>query len=199
MLIKICSTLGNWKQITHPFYLSFFPSSALLFRLHSLLCALHNKTEDKQKFFAKRVGYLFPVALNIIFISSCASIISQSDYHVTINSTPNGATFEIKNQKGVKVADGITPKQVILTTKAGFFDGETYSISYNKDGYKTGFLVLDTQLDNWYYGNILFAGIGSFTVDPYTGAMWALPKESSTSLEKQPTHSRKIDKKWHIK
>ncbi len=87
----------------------------------------------------------------------------------------------------------------ILSTKAGFFDGETYAISYIKEGYKTGFLVLDTHLDNWYYGNILFAGIGSFTIDPYTRAMWALPKDSTTSLEKQPTYSKKIDKKWHIK
>ena len=58
--------LGNWKQITHPAYLPFCPSSVLLFRFHSLLCALHNKTEDKQKYFAKWVGYLFPITLNAL-------------------------------------------------------------------------------------------------------------------------------------
>ncbi|MEE9344792.1 MAG: hypothetical protein V3U88_04225, partial [Methylococcales bacterium] len=48
---------------THPPYLPFCPSSILLLRLHRLLCALRNKIEDKQKFFAIWVGYLFPVAL----------------------------------------------------------------------------------------------------------------------------------------
>ena len=137
-------------------------------------------------------------ALSFIYLSGCASIVSQSDYHVTINSSPTGATFEIKNQNGDKVVDGITPKQVILTTKAGFFDGETYAISFNKEGYKPSFSVLDTQLDNWYFGNILTAGIGSFTIDPLTGAMWKLPKESLVQLEQQTTRLRKIDNKWFI-
>ena len=63
---NLAGVLGNWKQITHPPYLSFCPPSVLLLRLHSLLCALHNKTEGKQKYLAKWVGYLFPVALEII-------------------------------------------------------------------------------------------------------------------------------------
>jgi len=141
------------------------------------------------------------IALCFISLSACASIVSQSEYPVTINSNPDGATFEIKNQAGIKVESGTTPKQVTLTTKAGFFDGETYAIRFNKKGYKTNFSVLDTQLDNWYFGNILFAGtMGSFIIDPLTGAMWKLPKESSVSLVQQqkPTSSDKLDKKWFI-
>jgi hypothetical protein len=121
--------------------------------------------------------------LFFLCLSGCASIVSQSDYPVTISSSPSGANFVIKNQAGIKVESGITPKLVTLTTKAGFFDGETYAISYEKPGYKSEFVVLDTKLDNWFFGNILFgATIGSFIVDPYTGAMWALPEESSASL-----------------
>ena len=123
------------------------------------------------------------IALSFLCLSSCASIVSQSDYPVMINSSPDGATFVIKNQTGVNIESGVTPKQVTLTTKAGFFDGETYVISFDKAGYKTSFLVLDTELDNWYFGNIFFGGtIGSFIVDPLTGAMWELPDASSASL-----------------
>lgn len=123
------------------------------------------------------------IALSFLCVSSCASIISQSDYPVTINSSPDGAAFIIKNQAGEEVESGVTPKQVTLTTKVSFFDGETYAISFDKAGYKTAFSVLDTQLDNWYFGNILFGGtIGSFIVDPLTGAMWELPDESSVLL-----------------
>lgn len=123
------------------------------------------------------------ITLSVLCLSGCASIVSQSDYPMTINSSPDGAAFVIKNQAGVKVESGITPKQVTLTTKAGFFDGETYAISFEKTGYKTKFLVLDTSLDDWYFGNILFGGsLGSLIVDPYTGAMWELPEESSVEL-----------------
>lgn len=138
-------------------------------------------------------------ALSFICLSGCASIVSQSEYQVKINSSPEGASFEIKNQEGVKIESGVTPKEVTLTTKAGFFDGETYAIKFNKEGYESDFLVLDTQLDNWYFGNILFGGtLGSLIVDPLTGAMWELPKESSVSLVQQPSSSKKIDKKWFI-
>ncbi|MCK5828976.1 MAG: hypothetical protein KAH20_01600 [Methylococcales bacterium] len=123
------------------------------------------------------------IALSFLCLSGCASIVSQSDYPVTVNSSPDGATFVIKNQAGVEVENGMTPKQVTLTTKAGFFDGETYTVKFDKTGYQSNFVVLDTQLDDWYFGNILFGGtIGSFIVDPLTGAMWELPEESSVSL-----------------
>jgi hypothetical protein len=77
------------------------------------------------------------ISLSLLCLSGCASIVSQSDYPVNINSSPDGATFVIKNQAGVKIDSGITPKQVTLTTKAGFFDGESYAISFEKAGYKT--------------------------------------------------------------
>ncbi|MCF6204676.1 MAG: hypothetical protein L3J59_13575 [Methylococcaceae bacterium] len=123
------------------------------------------------------------VSLSLLCLSSCASIVSQSEYPVTINSSPEGATFVIKNQAGQEVETGVTPKQVTLTTKAGFFDGETYAVRFDKLGYKSEFAVLDTHLDDWFFGNILFgATMGSFIIDPLTGAMWELPEESSVSL-----------------
>ena len=54
--------LRQLEKNNPPTLLAFCPSSILLLRLHSLLCALRNKIEDKQKFFAIWVGYLFPVA-----------------------------------------------------------------------------------------------------------------------------------------
>jgi hypothetical protein len=123
------------------------------------------------------------IVLSLLCLSGCASIVSQSEYPVTINSSPDGATFVIKNQAGQEVETGVTPKQVTLTTKAGFFDGETYAIRFDKSGYKSEFTVLDTHLDDWFFGNILFgATMGSFIIDPLTGAMWELPEESSVSL-----------------
>lgn len=124
------------------------------------------------------------ITLSFLCLSGCTTIVSQSEYPVTINSSPKGATFIIKNQAGVEVENGVTPKQVSLTTKAGFFDGETYAIRFDKAGYQSGFSVLDTELEDWYFGNILFGGtIGGFIVDPYTGAMWELPEESTVILE----------------
>ena len=91
--------LGNWKQIFPPPYLPFCPSSILLLWLHSLLCALRNKTEDKQKFFAKWVGYLFPIALTL-FISACSHVEEKRIVHQ--KHSPKALTLSIANKQLLK-------------------------------------------------------------------------------------------------
>ena len=81
------SVLKQLETTTPSTLLVFFPSSILLLRLHSLLCALHNKTEDKQKPFAKWVGYLFPVTL---LSHSCQEILlhidpEQRNFHLQVS------------------------------------------------------------------------------------------------------------------
>jgi hypothetical protein len=124
------------------------------------------------------------IILSLLCLTSCARIASKNVYPVTIDSTPSGAAFTIKNQAGIEVGSGITPRQVTLKTNVGYFDAETYAVSFNKEGDKYGPFVLDTSLDNWYWGNFLAGGvIGLLIVDPLTGAMWELPEKFSVDLE----------------
>ncbi|MDH0097583.1 hypothetical protein L1F06_005640 [Ectopseudomonas hydrolytica] len=125
---------------------------------------------------------LAPLAL-ILGISGCASIVSDSSYPVSVTSAPEGADFEIRNRSGKVVHTGMTPGTVSLRAGAGYFKGEQYTVSYKKDGYTSQVSTLDSSLDGWYWGNILFGGlIGLFAVDPATGAMFKLPESASVSL-----------------
>ena len=127
-----------------------------------------------------------PVVLSISLLSGCASIVSKSDYPVSINSNPDGATFVVTNKEGQKVQTGVTPSSVTLKASSGYFKGETYTIEIKKDGYTTKTYTLTSGVDGWYWGNILFGGlIGMLIVDPLTGAMYTLPTGVNVPLDAQ--------------
>lgn len=125
------------------------------------------------------------IVLITILMSGCASIVSKNIYPVSFNSNPPGAKIVITNGNGLEVYSGETPVVVELSSKDSFFSGATYKIVLSKKGYDEKTIVIQSKLDGWYFGNILFGGlIGMIIVDPATGAMWALPTFSETTLTK---------------
>jgi hypothetical protein len=106
-----------------------------------------------------------------LFSGGCASILSDKNYAVAVNSSPSGCPVTITNEGGEEVHRAITPFTVVLPASAGFFDGETYKLTSS-----AATTVLTSSLDPWYVGNLLFGGlVGMLIVDPATGAMWKLP------------------------
>lgn len=123
----------------------------------------------------------------LLGLGGCASIVSDSTYPVAITSSPSGASYQITNENGAVVRSGVTPDHVILKAGAGYFDGETYKVTYQKDGYAGNSAALNSGIDGWYWGNILFGGlIGLLVVDPITGAMYTLPESANASLDSMP-------------
>lgn len=121
--------------------------------------------------------------LSATLLTGCASIISQSNWAVAIKSTPDTANFSITNQNGDKIHSGTTPATVNLASGAGYFDGEKYTLSFSKPGFQDTTATLDTSLNGWYFGNLVFGGIlGILVIDPATGAMFKLPPEFSAVL-----------------
>lgn len=93
------------------------------------------------------------------------------------------AEFIVSNKTGGQVHSGTTPATVTLPAKAGYFSGETYKVVYSRTGFSTTTTSLDTDLNGWYLGNLVFGGlIGFLIVDPLTGAMWRLPEEVHVTL-----------------
>jgi hypothetical protein len=126
------------------------------------------------------------LAISISALSACSSIISKSDYPVAINSSPDGASFVLENRAGEKVHSGNTPSTITLSSSAGYFKGETYTLTLNKEGYGSKVYTINSSVDGWYFGNILLGGlIGMLIVDPATGAMYNLPERVDVSLDPQ--------------
>ncbi|MBY6190758.1 hypothetical protein [Microbulbifer agarilyticus] len=116
-------------------------------------------------------------------VSGCASILSDSNYPVTINSNPAGANFVVVNEAGFDVHTGVTPDTITLSASDGFFSSASYVVKFQMAGFEEQSFQLSAGMDGWYIGNILFGGlIGMLIVDPATGAMWKLPESANVSL-----------------
>lgn len=126
------------------------------------------------------------VAISAITLSlfGCASIVSDSQYTVAINSSPDNASFTVLDKQGRSIQSGQTPSSITLNASSGFFQGQQYSIELSKDGYDDKTYSLSSTVDGWYFGNILIGGlVGMLIVDPATGAMYKLPERIDVSLD----------------
>lgn len=122
-----------------------------------------------------------------LFVSGCASIVSDSQYPVTVHSNPPGAEYQIRNRSGNVIHQGTTPSTVTLKSGDGYFKGARYNLQFTKEGYEQQSQTLDSSMDGWYWGNLLLGGgIGMLLVDPLTGAMYKMPPNKTANLVQIP-------------
>ncbi|MGB0866635.1 MAG: hypothetical protein ACPGSC_08995 [Granulosicoccaceae bacterium] len=122
--------------------------------------------------------------LAVSMVGGCSSIVSKSDYPVTINSVPANARFSIVDKAGQNIDAGTTPATVTLKASSGYFSGQAYTITLDKEGYGKQRYELVSTVDGWYFGNILIGGLlGMLIVDPITGAMYQLPERLDIELQ----------------
>lgn len=123
------------------------------------------------------------IVAGALVVSGCATIVSDSEYRTTFNSAPSGATVTITNENGVDIHRGTTPFTTTLSVSNGYFNAMQYSARFEHDCYRPTELGLDTSIDGWYVGNIIFGGlIGILIVDPATGAMYKIDPNYSAAL-----------------
>lgn len=141
----------------------------------------------------RRISGFICLIMVISLVNACASIVSKSEWPVTIGSAPQGADFAVTDiSSGKKVHSGKTPGTVTLSSRGGFFKGKAYQVEISMDGYGTKTAEIRSTVNGWYAGNILFGGlIGLIIVDPATGAMWTLnPKDINLPLDKKLASSQ---------
>ncbi len=122
-------------------------------------------------------------------VTGCASIVSKSNWPVTVQSNPTGAKCLISKSTGPSVQTGETPLTVTLASSDGYFTKASYSVKCEKEGYLPAESRLDARINGWWYfgGNLIFGGlIGWFIVDPATGAMWRLDETLTVNLVQAP-------------
>jgi hypothetical protein len=135
----------------------------------------------------KRMQRISGVAFMLLVFGGCATIVGKSVYPVLIKSQPDQADIRIIDETGQTVFTGKTPTTVSLPTKAGYFRGKDYTVTYSKPGYANQSAQIRRGVSGWYLaGNFFFGGlIGWLIVDPLTGAMWTLPAETTAKLPPQ--------------
>ena len=115
---------------------------------------------------------------SILFLSSCATIISGSRQNVEITSEPSSAKVYIN-----EIEIGQTPVQKNLKRN------QEYQLILKLDGYKTYETKLEKKFNAWYIGNIAFGGLIGIIIDPITGAMHKLkPEEIDGNLKSGTTY-----------
>lgn len=118
-----------------------------------------------------------------IALSSCASIVSKSDWPVTISSNPAGAMIKVIDEDGDVVHTGVAPFSVTLSARDGFFTKADYDVEATLAGHNTAHSRMSAKINGWYFGNIIFGGLlGLLIVDPATGAMWKLTDKFTVNL-----------------
>jgi len=115
----------------------------------------------------------FLLALCFLPLCSCASIVSNKNSPITVDSSPSGAKVEITDSSGHSRFVGETPATTTLPNGDGYFTKARYTVKVSKDGYEPAVTNLVADMNGWYWGNFLVGGlIGFLIVDPITGAMF---------------------------
>ncbi|POQ99807.1 hypothetical protein AU468_09990 [Alkalispirochaeta sphaeroplastigenens] len=114
----------------------------------------------------------------VLALSGCATVVSTAEYPVAITSRPTGAEFTIERRDGKIIHSGVTPSTVTLSSRAGFFRGERYTVKMQHPGHEPRVAEIDRRVSKWYiFGNLLWiwgGPVGWLVVDPASGAMWNL-------------------------
>lgn len=112
-------------------------------------------------------------------LSNCATIVSKTSYPVSIDCKPEGTIVSITDKKGKEIFKGATPTALRLKSGAGFFSRAEYQVRLSARGYDEKVIPVTFKLNGWYFGNLVFGGfIGMLIIDPASGAMWRIDKES---------------------
>ncbi len=111
--------------------------------------------------------------------SGCATIVEGwGPKKVSIHSDPEDADVTIVDPSdGKLVCRGRTPFDVVLERSSGYFRRARYQATFEKPGFNTRQVELESRLSGWYVANLLLwipGWIGALTLDPATGSMWTL-------------------------
>ncbi|HEX8460638.1 MAG TPA: PEGA domain-containing protein [Segetibacter sp.] len=145
-----------------------------------------------RKIYLKTATVVLSLAL---LFSNCASIVSKSNYPISIRTDPAGATVSITDKKGKEIFRGTSPATVTVKSGAGFFSKAEYQVRLSSPGFAEKIVPINFKLNGWYWGNIFFGGfVGMLIIDPATGAMWRVVDPvvyetltKSTAVTKEPT------------
>ena len=111
--------------------------------------------------------------LIIMAMTGCATIVSKTEYPVTISTNAPNAHVTVRNStNGLILANGKAPVTVTLKTSKGFFEPATYMCDVYDGKKKKQTRVIETKFNKWFLGNFVIGGIIGMGVDGLSGACY---------------------------
>ena len=126
----------------------------------------------------------------VIFVSGCASIMSQSVYSVEVDTNPSGLEISITDSRTkTEVFSGTTPANLTLEASSGFFQPSKYLVRCKAEGYKDIVFPIKAKLDGWF---ILSLGtIAGIVIDAATGSMYKFDEKYEVNASKSTSSINK--------
>ncbi len=121
--------------------------------------------------------------------SGCASIVSDTESSTYIETDPEKARCELHGQDFKRVVE--TPSSIHLSA-----DAAPITMACSADGYRTTTQPLDTEMDGWIFGNIIFGGVVGVVIDAARGAGQKYPPHVMVFLEPEVFTSEAARDEW---
>jgi len=133
----------------------------------------------------KKLRILLPSCLLVIFLSSCASIVSGRNQTVSVatinmdNSSATQANCKLTNAKGEWYVSS-TPASVLI--RKGYGD-LSIDCSDNNKSFK-GSKTFKSEHEGIVWGNILLGGLIGWAIDAGTGSGFSYPQTMNVEMAK---------------
>lgn len=140
------------------------------------------------------------LAISLCCCPGCATIVSDNKTFTQIETLPDGAQCTIEGDNyNNKIT---TPANVQIPAKAA-----PVVITCEAEGYNKATERIDTKMDGWTFGNILFGGIVGAIIDAGTKSGFKYPekvvlelnKRNFNSIEERDTYYDKREKDFNAK
>lgn len=128
-------------------------------------------------------------ALLLLSLSACASIVSDNDSTTYISTEPDEARCDLHGQDFKRVVH--TPDSITLPAEAA-----PIVVACKKEGFRTTTAELDTSMDGWIVGNLIFGGLIGVAIDAARGAGQKYPPQLQVILTPASFESGEERDRW---
>ena len=139
--------------------------------------------------FGDTVRPIAAAALMLVSLSACASIVSDNDSTTYINTEPEEARCDLHGQDFKRVVH--TPDSITLPAEAA-----PIIVACKKEGFRITTAELDTSMDGWIVGNLIFGGLIGVAIDAARGAGQKYPPQLEIVLTPESFESVAERDRW---
>lgn len=125
------------------------------------------------------------VLCTAVLLPGCASIVSPGAHQINVQSTPAGASCDVRRDDATIGTVSPTPGTTTVSRSSHPLQ-ITCRRAEAPAGAPAGQATVTPELNPWIFGNILFGGLIGFIVDASTGAISRYPESVTVAMPPAP-------------